>query len=83
MTADFAIVIFNRMQAFAQFLRREMKAHEHCQADLADLSTLSQPAISAYLKSKRTPDLRAFALLVGVYPRLIVWLTDLSKSLKK
>lgn len=68
------------MQAFAQMLRREMKAEGHSQADTARLSSLSQPAVSAYLKSKRRPDLYAFARLLRVYPRLLTWLVDLSKD---
>lgn len=62
-------------------LRREMKTEGHSQADTARLTSLSQPAISAYLKSKRTPDLTAFARLLGVYPRLITWLVEFSKTL--
>lgn len=69
------------MQAFGRALRKEISSEGHSQAQAARLAGISQPAVSAYLSGRRQPDLKAFARLLRVYPRLITWIVEFAKRL--
>ena len=62
------------MQSFADALTAEMASAGHRQRDVAAITGISQTAVSQLCKGDRSPHISTAAKLMGLYPRLLVWL---------
>lgn len=68
------------MLTFAEALSREMVVYKHSAIDSARLSGLARSTISHYMAGTRRPDMHALAVLMCVYPRLLIWFVLYAES---